>query len=358
MKTLIIASIYDHSGKTMMAVGIGKRLQADGFRVAYMKPLGNHPVTVNGTVVDSDAAFMYEALELDDPLGLVSPIIMTQDLIARAYRGKDLKLQDKIVQAYDELSRDKDVLIIGWAGTINQGYLLDVSIKDLVDRLDACVIVLYKCQGAVFVDDLLPITDMLGDKIVGVVLNQLEFSEIKQVKENVVPFLEEKGLSILGIFLSDPIIMAVTIGELAATLNGEVLCCKHRLNDLVERFSVGTMNVESALKYFRKVKGKAVITSGDRSDIQLAALETDTKCVILTENLRPNNEIVTRAKERDIPIMVVEADTLTVIEQVESIMSMLRIRDERMIRRAAELVNEELNFPLLYKYLGLDQAAK
>lgn len=354
MKTLVIASIYDYSGKTMIALGIGKRLQADGFKVTYMKPLGKYPVTVNGTVVDSDAAFMYDVLGLDDPLEFVSPVIMTKELIAHAYRGEDLKLQDRIIQAYDKLSRDKDVLIMGWAGTLNQGHLVGVCIKDLVDRLDARVIVPYKCQEEMFVDDLLSLVDILGDKIVGVVLNQLEFSMIEQVKEHVVPFLEDKGLNVLGIFLSDPIIMSVTIKELAATLNGEVLCCKHRLNDLVEKFSVGDMNIESALRYFREAKDKAVITGGDRTDIQLAALETDTKCVILTGNISPNDIIIARAKERDIPIMVVESDTLTVVEQVEDIMSRLRIRDERKIHRARELVDEELNFPLIYQYLGLE----
>ena len=355
MKTLIIASIYDYSGKTMMALGIGKRLQADGLNVTYMKPLGKYPVTVNGTVVDSDAAFMYEVLELDDPLELISPVMMTKELIAHAYRGRDLGLQDKIIQAHDVLSADKDVLIMGWAGTLSQGNLVGVSIKDLVDRLDARVIILYKCQEEIFVDDLLPLVDILGDKIAGVVLNQLEFSVIEQVKEDVVPFLEGKGLNVLGIFLSDPIIMSVTIEELAAALNGEVLCCKHKLNDLVERFSVGAMNVEGALRYFRKVKSKAVITGGDRTDIQLAALETDTKCVILTENISPDDTVIARAKDRDIPIMTVSADTITVVGQVEDMMNRLRIRDEIKISRAIELVNKELDFQLLYERLDIKE---
>ena len=36
---------------------------------------------------------------------------------------------------------------------------------------------------------------------------------------------------------------------------------------------VGAMSVESALSYFRRKPNKAVITGGDRADIQLAALE-------------------------------------------------------------------------------------
>ena len=49
-------------------------------------------------------------------------------------------------------------------------------------------------------------------------------------------------------------------------------------------------------------------------------------------------------RSRDIPIMTVSADTITVVGQVEDMMSRLRIRDERKISRAIELVNEELDF--------------
>jgi len=59
---------------------------------------------------------------------------------------------------------------------------------------------------------------------------------------------------------------------------------------------VGAMNVDSALAHFRRQPNKAVITGGDRPDIQLAALETSTRCLILTGNLPPNPLIIGRAK--------------------------------------------------------------
>jgi BioD-like phosphotransacetylase family protein len=52
--------------------------------------------------------------------------------------------------------------------------------------------------------------------------------------------------------------------------------------------------------------------------------------------------------------MVVPRDTLTIVQQVEDIMTRLRIRDRRKIDRAIQLVDEELDFPLLYKHLQID----
>ena len=354
MKTIFITSTCDYCGKTLVALGLGKRLQADGFKVGYMKSLGRYPTRVNDTVIDSDAALMCEVLELDDPLESISPAIMTQDVIARAYDGEDLQLGEKIVQAHKEISKDKDVLIVGGPGTFSEGSLLGVSARELVPRLDAHAIIVSDCEREVFADDVLLIKDILKERVAGVVINHVEYPKLDYIQRRVAPFLMKNGINLLGTLLSDPILMSVTVRELAEILGGEVLCCEHRLDDLVERFSVGAMNVEGALKYFRKVRSKAVITGGDRPDIQLAALETDTRCLILTGNLYPNDIIISRAEERNVPIILVQRDTLSIVQQVEDIMTRLRIRDKRKIDRAIQLIDEELNFSLLYESLQIE----
>ena len=43
---------------------------------------------------------------------------------------------------------------------------------------------------------------------------------------------------------------------------------------------IGAMDVDSALSYFRRTPNKAVITGAHRTDIQLVAMETLTKCIL------------------------------------------------------------------------------
>ena len=321
-----------------------------------MKPLGSHPVKIDDKTIDSDAALICDVLGLDDPMELVSPIIITQDLIAQAYAGEDLKLKEKVVSAHQKISQDKDIVIVSGAAKFSEGALFGIASNTLIESLDATAIIVDKCEEDVSVDDLLLIKSILEDRIAGTVLNQVEFPRLDYIERRIKPFLASKGVDVLGLFLNDPILMSVTIRELAEALDGEVICCEHRIDDLVERFSVGAMNVEGALKYFRKIRSKAVITGGDRADIQLAALETDTRCLILTGNLYPNDLIIARAEERDVPIMLVRRDTLTIVQQVEDIMMRLQIRDNRKINRAIQLVSEDVNFSLLYERLGLGKA--
>ena len=83
----------------------------------------------------------------------------------------------------------------------------------------------------------------------------------------------------------------------AEGLRAEVLCGADHMGELVEHMLVGAMSAEAALTHFRRQAHKAVITGGDRADIQLAALDTSTRCLILTGNLYPSPVVLNRADE-------------------------------------------------------------
>ena len=52
--------------------------------------------------------------------------------------------------------------------------------------------------------------------------------------------------------------------------------------------------------------------------------------------------------------MVVKDDTLTTVEKTERIFGRLRVRDKRKMNRAIALVDQHLDFPILYKKMGLN----
>jgi uncharacterized protein len=89
-------------------------------------------------------------------------------------------------------------------------------------------------------------------------------------------------MPVLGVMPRSPLLRSVTVEELARRLQAQVLCCHDRLDLLVETLSIGAMNVNSAMEFFRRRRNMAVVTGADRTDIQLAALEASTQCLILT----------------------------------------------------------------------------
>ena len=68
MVGIYVGATSGYSGKNMIAMGIGLKLQKEGYRVGYMKPVGALPQEKNGVLGDADAFFVQDILgqnELD-----------------------------------------------------------------------------------------------------------------------------------------------------------------------------------------------------------------------------------------------------------------------------------------------------
>jgi len=353
MQTLFIGSTAGNSGKTLITVGLGLALKECGYKVGYVKPLGKLPITVDGKTVDADAHFLKGILNLAEPLEQICPVILTQDLVARGLRGEIPDLRSKIQQAYDTISAGKDITLIGGAGSLADGSFLGISGTRLAKEFRSPVLLIDVYTNEVCLDCILTAKESLGDRLMGVVLNRVTPQSLPEVEQMIVPFLGSKGVEVLGVLPLDRVLDAVTVRQMTEILDGKVLCGQDRLDEFVERFSVGAMDVDAALGYFRKLPNKAVITGGHRADIQLAALETSTKCLVLTGDQMPNEIIISRAREVGVPMISVHFDTLTTVEKLEAVLGRIRIREEQKVQRARELLRDRLNYRRIVEKLGL-----
>jgi BioD-like phosphotransacetylase family protein len=120
---------------------------------------------------------------------------------------------------------------------------------------------------------------------------------------------------------------------------------------IVERYLIGAMTPDAALRYFRASPRKAVITGGDRPDICLAALETDTSLLLLTGNIHPNHVILNKAQERGVPVLLVPYDTYTTVNKLQDMAGKIKYGDKRRIKLAKQLVTEHVDWRGLLKFL-------
>lgn len=111
--------------------------------------------------------------------------------------------------------------------------------------------------------------------------------------------------------------MPVSVGKLAEILHGEILNSADKSNEMVENLMIGAMSIDPAPIYFNLRTNKAVITRGDRADIQLGALETPTKCLILTGGVKPITNVIQWAEEKRVPLIMVTKDTQATLAELE-----------------------------------------
>jgi len=353
MISLYVGSTSGYSGKSLVSMGLGHKFKKDGFRVGYFKPVGILPIKVDNVLTDNDAWRIYRVLELKDPIVDICPVVLTQELAVKGYL-KDVKgLLGKIEKSHQRLSGDKDIMVVGGYGSIYTGGVLGIQGLKVIRRLKAKVVIVVKYEGEYIVDYVLQAKKDLHSKFIGVILNKATPEYKQGIKDYIVPFLKRKGVDIIGIIPYDSIVGSITVEELNDMLGGKVLCCHDRLNNLVEHFLIGAMQVDKAIDYFKRTRNNAVIVGGDRSDIQLSAIESDTECLILTGDLYPSEIIISRAEQKNIPILVVRDDTYSVAKKLERLSVRLRLRDKAKVARGMDLVTENIDFPLLYKKLGI-----
>lgn len=336
---LYIASTSGYAGKTLLALALGTIWREAGVKIGYVKPLGKIPLVRGGRLVDGDASFLAEALGLDSPPEGVCPVVITQDLVMSAYRGEDLRVRGRISAVVRDAEARCEVLLVGGTANLRDGIFLGLSPLEFIVNYDCRVVLVDRFEGEKSMDQVLWAAEALGDRFLGVIFNRVEQAQEPFVRGTVTPCFAARGIRVLGVVPSDPVLGGMSVRTLADSLPASVVCGGEcGLEGMIERFCVGAMDVENALRVFRGIPRKAVVTGGHRTDIQLAALETDTACLVLTGGVGPNDLILARAREKGAAILTVREDTMTTVDRFEGLRFRLRIREPEKIRRGVERV--------------------
>jgi hypothetical protein len=280
--------------------------------------------------------------------------LLTSEVVEAVLSGEEERdFVAMLKDAYSQVSRGKDIVLLEGGAHPLEGCLIGLPTSLIARLLDAKVLVVSKYTGSLVVESLLGAKELYGDLMLGAVINSVPRRRLRFVEEKVKPYLKGSGVRVFAVLPEERVLASISVKELAECLGGEVLCCPDKVGELVEYLMVGAMTMESALSYFRRKPNKAVITGGDRPDIQLAALETSTKCLILTGNLRPSPIVLGRAEDVGVPMILVSFDTLTTVEVIERFFGRTRFHQERKIKRFEEMLDERFDFDGLYECLGL-----
>jgi BioD-like phosphotransacetylase family protein len=350
---LYVTSTETYSGKSALCIGLMRRLRKDGFKIGYFKPVSFTPRQEEHGAMDEDACVVKETFCLEEPLETLCPVLITHQLVESIIRGQAPDFATRIKDAYATVAKGKDIVLIEGANNVASGSLINMSGIEVISAFNAKAIVVVRYRDDLVLDHLLIAKRVVGAPVIGAVVNSVPTHRMDFVEKDVASFCLKRDIRVFGALPQDRVLLSTSVAEIVDALGGEVLCGRDHLDELVENVLVGAMSVESALKYLRRKPNKVVITGGDRPDLQLAALETASKCLVLTGNLRPSPIILGRAEELGVPIVLARQDTLAVVDIVEGAFGRVRFHDEKKIRRFEALLTEHFDFAGLYAALGL-----
>jgi BioD-like phosphotransacetylase family protein len=345
MRSVLVSSTELYSGKSALCMALAMKLKENEQKVGYMKPVGNIIVDMNGELVDDDAVNMKKMLGLDESLDEISPILFTHQLLEDVLEGKDKQLVPKLKKTFDQVSKNKDVMVLEGAGDVSGSSVLGLSDSEVAKMTGSKILLVSKYCDEYTVDRITTYLKLLSKEVevIGIIFNNTSLERINFVKEKVAPYFDRKGIRVLGVIPRNKALQTISAREIAEGLNGKVLAGEGNLDVTVDNIVVGAMAPDSAIKVFRRKHNRAVITGGDRADLQMAALEVRMRILILSGNLYPPAPVLGRAEELGVPVILLPDDTTTVVDRMETLLRRVRVKNVQKIDLMKNMFDEYID---------------
>ena len=343
MNVLYVISDQEGAGKTALCATLAHKLMRMGRRVAVFKPLAR----AGSRAKDDPDAAAYAKLLPD--LGLSGDRTRDGWPLDLPKSGLTRKLLKGMEATLGRLSDDRDV-------ALGEGScaLSPEAWGQVAEALDAKALVVARYRHDLTASDLAPWRDGLGQRLLGFVINGLTRYQRTNARAKLLPSMEAEGLASFGVIPEDRRLLGVSVAQLAQHLEGRFLVCEEKADALVEHLMVGGLSMDPGDLYFGLRRDKAAIIRGDRPDLQMATLSTPTACMVLTGGIEPIEYVRYEAEQEEVPIVVVEANTLDTMKALDTLIEQARFDHPLKLSRFSELVDEHLDLPALLRGLGLE----
>ena len=333
MAVLYVGSDQPRAGKTALGITLVGIFRKRGVSAAILKPWTS--AAAPGGDADPGA---YGALLGQGPQAPAAPV---------GDGFSDALLEDA-ARAAAQAARGVDILVV-------EG-LSQAAPEDavrIVDALDAKAVIVARFEPGMTPRGLVEYGDALGERLTGIVVNGLTRYQTAESNAAVVPAPDSSGLKLLGIVPEDRTLLGVTVPQIAETLGGRFIRGEEVSGGLVEYVLVGGLGLDNGVGYFALRKNKAALVRGDRPDIQMAALQTPTSCMVLTNGIEPIEYVLNEAEVEEVPLILVESDTLGAMDALGSAMDAARFDHPSKLARFEEMVSEHVDVEAITASLGL-----
>ena len=154
MTNLFIGATRQHVGKSTTSLGLIAALlrRAPPSSVAYMKPVGQQHVTVDGAQIDKDCLLAKEFFGLDCPYPDMSPVLMPRGYTKRFIDGKvDPRQQEAaVLRAWERLQAAYPNVVVEGTGHMGVGSIVGLDNARVASLLGLDVALV--CEGGLGAD--------------------------------------------------------------------------------------------------------------------------------------------------------------------------------------------------------------
>lgn len=357
-KKVYIAATRQNHGKTVVSIGLLNAFLKRFHNVGYIKPVGQQFRIVNAEQVDKDAILMKSVYELEGNLKDMNPIAVPRGFTENYILHGDAQvLRTKVLEAYNRVAKDKEIVVVEGTGHAGVGSVFDMSNAEVARLLNAQVVLVTTGGIGQPIDEIIlnkTTFDAQGVEIVGAIINKVIPEKYDKISDFVRRGLGKKNIEVLGVVPFNQVLSSLSVSELLEDIGGTLVYGEKHLDRPVTKVVVGAMPAHEALDYFGP--GTLLITPGNREDNILAAIggclaaTTKTHCVsgiVVTCGFMPHHSVLDLMERVPIPFIAAKDDTYTVASKINNVIAKIRPSDTMKIRATERLIQNHVDIDKL-----------
>ncbi|MBN1189987.1 MAG: phosphotransacetylase family protein [Dehalococcoidales bacterium] len=338
MKNIILGSVSGDAGKTSIIVGLGKSL---GKKFSYIKPFGDRLIYRKKRLWDYDAALITNIFGLEN--GSEDMTIGFEHAKLR-YMYDEASTRAKLLDMANRIGAGNGPLFIEGGKNLTYGASVRLDTLSLVRYLGGKLVLVVSGDEGTIIDDITFVkkhVDMT-DIEYSVIINKV--GNLEDYKNNHLRDIRELGVNVIGVVPGEQSLTKVSVSYIAEKLQARVIAGEGGLNQRVKHVFVGAMSgdIAARLPLFKK-ENKLAITGGDRTDMIVAALDSSTAGIVLTNNILPSQNIIAKASVLNIPLLLVPFDTYMTAKQIDDMTPLLTRDDTERIDTIHKLVEQNVD---------------
>jgi uncharacterized protein len=338
MKNLIIGSISEGAGKTSFIVGLAK---ATGQKLGYLKPFGDRLIYRKKRLWDYDSAVITNIFGLEQSSEDMT-IGFEHSKLRFMYDAASTKT--RLQEMARNLDTGNQLLLVEGGKDLTYGVSVHLDTFSLAKHLNAKLVLIISGDEGAIIDDITFIKKYVDTS--GIDLNVIinKVTNLEDYRNTHLQDITDMGIKVMGVIPFEQELTYVSVNYIAERLQARIIAGEGGLGLRVKYVFVGAMSGDAAVRLplFKK-ENKLAITSGDRSDMIIAALESNTAGVVLTNNVIPAQNIVALASEKNIPLLLVPFDTFQTAKQVDDMTPLLTKDDVLRIDLLKKLITQHVD---------------
>jgi uncharacterized protein len=174
-------------------------------------------------------------------------------------------------------------------------------------------------------DDDIAVAQGLGQRLIGTIATGVVPSQVEAVARD----LTNANLRPLAVIPEDRMLAAPSVSELRTALNGSVLFEAENDNEVVEDVLIAPVYADPARPHFRRFQSKAVLSPFNKTDLHLAAIESQAACLVITGGHDPSPYVYDRAQHGTTTVLLTDQETPETLSALSEVWLTSRFRGQR-----------------------------